>query len=566
MNDIDVAKLISEEVGKFYEQGRSNTRLLPPHALTCFRSLANVICNALDKEVSSPSVLLLDKIRAIQSSSLLKRHDIDHLHTLRLHGNKGVHPEDFPEADFPLLAVEAEAAAMALVRTLYPLFNNKDLPDFEIADVATGELQRITYKAMVERDVDAMYRSALFLQNRALQGSENYTGPLRTFDHTPFPSVPDLDQAMYWFKLCADKGHVESMYRLGQYKAKHRIEHEDPDFAQQQGERLLSQAAEQGNADALHSMGGLFFHGSSLYEKDHEAAIEYFEKAAELNHPGSLAQLGHMYASGKGCKPNHKKAAEYSLRAAEAGFPQGQYNTFLAYRNGEGFDRDHTKSLFWLELAVKQDLGHAKYMLAQLILLGEVEAGPEYDPKALLTSCAHLPELAPYALMSLAEIRIEEKEIEAWVQATFEIQESHRLFKAVGAPKEEMTQCLRIAKAIAGKLKSRVLGQGANQSTLSRDLIACGLFDSNGIPVDDKDMFIGEVTALYSEARTNPSAQERLQQLIRSRAHIKQRTTAVIPKAVALKAGKPAAPKVGRNDDCPCGKPAKYKKCCWLKK
>jgi uncharacterized protein len=334
MNDIETANQISAEIGFYYEQGRANRDILPSYSLTCFRSLATVICNALDKDVSSPSVKLTEKIKAIQATQLLKRGDINHLHTLRLHGNKGVHREESPEADFDRLAAEAEIAAMALIRTLYPMFKNADLPEFEVADVASGELQRITYRTMVDRDVDAMYRTALFLQERAELASQDYVGPARASDGFPITSVPDIDQAMYWFKLCADQGHAESMYRLGQYKSKYRTEPEHPDYGLQHGERLLYLASEMGNADALHSMGGLFFYGSSLHEKDYEAAREYYEKAAELNHPGALAQLGHMYASGLGCEPNARSAAEFSLRAAEAGFPQGQYNVFLLYWKG----------------------------------------------------------------------------------------------------------------------------------------------------------------------------------------------------------------------------------------
>jgi hypothetical protein len=155
MNDIEIARQISPEVGLHYEQGRANSRVLSEHSLKCFRSLASVICHYLDNRLSL-TMKLDDNIHAIKTSRLLKTPDIYRLHVLRLNGNKGVHSEACPETDFLRLASESEKAALDLIKTLYKLDTGEDSTDLEIADVASNELQRICYKAMFEQDVDAM--------------------------------------------------------------------------------------------------------------------------------------------------------------------------------------------------------------------------------------------------------------------------------------------------------------------------------------------------------------------------------------------------------------------------
>lgn len=197
-----------------------------------------------------------------------------------------------------------------------------------------------------------------------------------------------------------------------------------------------------------------------------------------------------------------------------------------------------------------------------MILRGDVIAGPEHDPKALLDPCTHIPELAPYALMNLAKIKSEENKLEAWIQAAHEIQESHTLLTVNAAPEELMRQCKGLARLIATKLREHVSENGPNKGLALGDLVACGLFNRNGLPVNDKEWFIRNITALISEAGTDPSAQSRLQDFLIRRAHIKTRAGAEIPKVLSRNNLRAATPKVGRNDDCPCGSAIKYKKCC----
>tara|TARA_R110001592_G_scaffold89644_5_gene263512 strand:+ start:299 stop:1870 length:1572 start_codon:yes stop_codon:yes gene_type:complete len=523
MNDIQIAEAITPQIGLHYKEGRSNCRILPKYALTCFRTLASVLCDLIAGE-DGPKGTLEGRIDQMFAEKLLDKSTAYRLHELRNNGNKGTHPEQYPNANFDELASSSETAAIKLIEWLYKSRGGKLPEDIEIADVASTELHRLGYLAMFGRDVDAMYRAGLYLQQRAENDSKVGSGVIRP-DGYMVTSEQDIEQAMLWFKCAAKEGHVDAMYQYGLYRSQSKVVPEDPIYARQDGERYLFLASEQGNADALCASGDLYRHGSALHDKDLSMAIEYYEKAAVQKHPVAMATLGYMYSQGEGCEPNAEAAAQMSLRAAEAGYPQGQYNVCQHYLKGDGIELDAKKGYAWLDAAADQGYQPAQLLIAQLMIQGE--EWPKYDAHDLFQSAAQEPYLRSRVLFSLSKLEREQsKGLESWLNTASYLQKCYALVvdeKDCHGIKDEV---IASSKTVVGRLRTHVQMVGPQQD--GSDLLACCLFHASGVPLTEPEklQFYSELSDIAVQAAADRVAgidkgMDKSQQFLLRRACIK---------------------------------------------
>ena len=477
MNDIQVADAISAEIGQHYKEARSNCSILPKYALNCFRVLASVICELIAVG-NAPKGTLSEQIDLMLSGKILDKSTAYRLHELRDNGNKGTHPEQYREVDFDELALRSETAAIELIKTLYRLKVGKLPNDIEIADVASSELHRLGYLAMFQRDVDAMYRAGLYLQQRAEKESDG-SGIIRA-DGYLITAAQDIEQAVLWFKCAAKEGHAGAMYQYGRYRSTREYVAEDPLYVRQEGERYLYQASEKGDADALCAMGDLYYEGSALHDQDYGEAITFFQKAAELKHPTAMASLGYMYSAGLGCEPDPQAAANMSLLAAKAGFPQAQYNVCQHYLKGNGIEQSEKEGYKWLEAAADQGYQHAQFLIAQLMIVGM--DWPKYDARSLLESAVQNPDLHSQALFSLAKLeRKNLKGLQSWINAAGYIQESYAAVVEEDDCHHIGPQVVELGKEVVSRLRAHVKSAGPRLD--GSDLFACCLFHLSGVPL-----------------------------------------------------------------------------------
>ena len=68
-------------------------------------------------------------------------------------------------------------------------------------------------------------------------------------------------------------------------------------------------------ADAFFYLGFLFEHGLGV-ELDKKTALNYYQKAANLDHPKGWIKVGSCYATGSGTNKNLKTAEEAYINAA----------------------------------------------------------------------------------------------------------------------------------------------------------------------------------------------------------------------------------------------------------
>lgn len=99
--------------------------------------------------------------------------------------------------------------------------------------------------------------------------------------------------------------------------------------------KLLSQAAQNGNAEAHYYLGAMCFNGQGLTQ-NYQEAVNHFTIAAAKNHPGAQLILGVLYIQGVGVPQNFNRAARLLLLSAKQNNANAQEILGWAYHNGVG--------------------------------------------------------------------------------------------------------------------------------------------------------------------------------------------------------------------------------------
>jgi hypothetical protein len=96
---------------------------------------------------------------------------------------------------------------------------------------------------------------------------------------------------------------------------------------------LLEKAAGQGHVYAMNALGSVHTRW-----KEHEQAVTWFTKAAEVGLPGAMHNLGSMLDQGLGvAAPDSLAAVGWFRRAADAGFGAAAHNLNQMYSAGRGW-------------------------------------------------------------------------------------------------------------------------------------------------------------------------------------------------------------------------------------
>jgi TPR repeat protein len=125
---------------------------------------------------------------------------------------------------------------------------------------------------------------------------------------------------------------------------KHSLTHE---------ERLqqIFRNAERGIPQFASLLGDMYLNGMNV-EKNAYKAAEWFSKAAQLNEPLGLFNMGYLHAEGKGGVPHDDaKAFKYFMQAFERGFPPASMWIGEFYRDGRGVKQDREQALRWFAAA-----------------------------------------------------------------------------------------------------------------------------------------------------------------------------------------------------------------------
>lgn len=206
----------------------------------------------------------------------------------------------------------------------------------------------------------------------------------------------DEIDAIYWSKILAEDGDVNSQYLLGwTYLGMDSTSTIAPNEIL--GCRYMRMAAEQGNADAQCLYGNCCLHGIGTLT-DYDEAEKYFLLSAKRNNIPAQYYLGNMYYFEKYGRVDKRKAFDYMKKAAESGnnFPDAMYNLAIMYHLAEGVEKNLDEAIYWYTKASGLGLIDAKNNLALVL---EEKNGAKDDAIYLLRKAADSgDEVAQYNL------------------------------------------------------------------------------------------------------------------------------------------------------------------------
>jgi hypothetical protein len=178
----------------------------------------------------------------------------------------------------------------------------QELPPFD-PHIASFECQT---EASVVPPIDAQ-ADDWFLEARALE------------DRTTFYEDRDYKKIVQLTRQAAERHHWKAMLNLASLY----VEGRDPPHGESEAVALVSQAIELGIPAAYDRMGTYYLNGTGV-RGDHDRAYAFFQKAAQMGNPQSMAFLGEkMDAGGDNLKPGYWGNIPIAIKMFECALAQG---------------------------------------------------------------------------------------------------------------------------------------------------------------------------------------------------------------------------------------------------
>jgi TPR repeat protein len=106
--------------------------------------------------------------------------------------------------------------------------------------------------------------------------------------------------------------------------------------------------------------------------KDDEKAREWYQKAADLDHPAALRKMGLIYLQGDATPENVKLASEHLLKASRIGDLESQYRLGLLYSKGLMDSNDGADAAKWFASAARRGHVPSMFELGLLYAYGKI--------------------------------------------------------------------------------------------------------------------------------------------------------------------------------------------------
>ncbi len=180
----------------------------------------------------------------------------------------------------------------------------------------------------------------------------------------------DDGEAVKWYRQAAEQGHAEAqrdlgdMYYHGEGVAKDRA----------RAEAFYRRASKQGLEKSRFSR--VNFSGDS---NDDSQIADWLSNAAEEGNAEAQYRLGDMYALGDGVVLDDVRALSWYRKSAEQGNPEAQFRLANMYADGVGTEEDVVQSLFWCRSAAEQGFAAAQVGLFWKYVSGHEEVEPQID-------------------------------------------------------------------------------------------------------------------------------------------------------------------------------------------
>ena len=143
--------------------------------------------------------------------------------------------------------------------------------------------------------------------------------------------------------------------------------------------KWYEQAAQDGYANAQYNLARMYQNGEGV-TRDYGAAIKWYKRAIKQTHSNAQYNLGMMYVRGKGVAVDYKAAAELFKKASSMGHRDSQNNLGYMYSQGYGVAKDYTRAYMWLDISASKGHKKAKVSLKKVKSLmnpTQIEAGQD---------------------------------------------------------------------------------------------------------------------------------------------------------------------------------------------
>ena len=192
----------------------------------------------------------------------------------------------------------------------------------------------------------------------------------------------DNNEAIFWFKKADEQGHAKAYFRtLNSGQERHYDNYKTaakPTYDPAPSFDLIAQMAAQGNAEAQHHRGLVYYYGLGLPQEDHKEALAWFKKAANQGYAEAQYKLGVIYHYGLGLPSDplglpadHKEAIVWFKKAANQGHYEAQHQLGMVYYYGLGDLQNYEKAMAWFENAAAQGNAELQYKLGHKYSSGE---------------------------------------------------------------------------------------------------------------------------------------------------------------------------------------------------
>lgn len=115
--------------------------------------------------------------------------------------------------------------------------------------------------------------------------------------------------------------------------------------------KALNDAAEAGNAIAMHNLGVEYAHGSSTTQKDLEKAAYWYSWSAALGFAGAQNNLADLYESASDADSDMGLSIYWYTQAAMQGEPTAYLSLGDLFFHGKGVPKNYVTASIWLSLA-----------------------------------------------------------------------------------------------------------------------------------------------------------------------------------------------------------------------
>lgn len=166
----------------------------------------------------------------------------------------------------------------------------------------------------------------------------------------------DYAEAVKWYRKAAEQGNVDAMNSLGV------CYYEGYGVAQDYAEAVkwFRRAEREGNTSALYHLGKCYALGTGVTQ-DYPKGMYYYRKAAEQGIAAAQAFLDIFDPRGNGITP--AEAVEWYRKAADQGNATAQYNLGQYYEDGNGVAQDYTEAVKWYRKAAEYGNSDAQLAL-----------------------------------------------------------------------------------------------------------------------------------------------------------------------------------------------------------